>query len=85
MELERDPNGRRRLDGHAMLERDEQVAKMREQGVPFRVIASRLGCSLGSVQKALGRAQARRAEDSVPGSGGLRIWRGSHVVINESC
>jgi hypothetical protein len=23
--------------------------------------------------------------DSVPGSGGLRIWRGSRVVINESC
>jgi len=23
--------------------------------------------------------------DSVPGSGGLRIWRGSRVAINESC
>ncbi|MBU8812448.1 hypothetical protein KL953_26510, partial [Mycolicibacterium goodii] len=23
--------------------------------------------------------------DSVPGSGGLRIWRGSRGVINESC
>ncbi len=25
-----------------------------------------------------------RPQDSVPGSGGLRIWRGSRVVINES-
>jgi hypothetical protein len=24
-------------------------------------------------------------KDSVPGSGGLRTWRGSHVAINESC
>jgi lambda repressor-like predicted transcriptional regulator len=32
------------------------------QGVPFRVIAARLGCSLGSVQKAVRRVQARRGE-----------------------
>ena len=62
MELERDPNMRRRLDGQEMLDRDEQVARLREQGVPFRVIAARLGCSLGSVQKAVRRVQARRAE-----------------------
>ena len=30
--------------------------------MPFRVIAARLGCSLGSVQKAVRRVQARRAE-----------------------
>ena len=53
---------RRRLDGQEMLDRDEQVARPREQGVPFRVIAARLGCSLGSVQKAVRRVQARRAE-----------------------
>jgi MarR family transcriptional regulator, transcriptional regulator for hemolysin len=29
--------------------------------------------------------QDPRRYDSVPGSGGLRIWRGSRVVINESC
>jgi hypothetical protein len=62
MELERDPNMRRRLDGQEMLDRDEQVATLREQGMPFRVIAARLGCSLGSVQKAVRRAHARRAE-----------------------
>ena len=62
MELERDPNMRRRLDGQQMLDRDELVATLREQGVPFRVIAARLGCSLGSVQKAVRRANARRAE-----------------------
>ena len=62
MELERDPNMRRRLDGQEKLDRDEQVARPREQGVPFRVIAARLGCSLGSVQKAVRRVQARRAE-----------------------
>jgi hypothetical protein len=62
MELEKDPNMRRRLDGQEMLDRDEQVATLREQGVPFRVIAARLGCSLGSVQKAVRRAHARRAE-----------------------
>ena len=62
MELQRDPNMRRRLDGQEMLDRDEQVATLREQGVPFRVIAARLGCSLGSVQKAVRRAHARRAE-----------------------
>jgi lambda repressor-like predicted transcriptional regulator len=62
MELESDPNTRHRLDGQEMLERDERVARLREQGVPFRVIAVRLGCSLGSVQKAVRRVQARRAE-----------------------
>ena len=56
-----DPCMRRRLDGQEMLDRDEQVARLREQGVPFRVIAARLGCSLGSVQKAERRVQARRA------------------------
>jgi hypothetical protein len=58
----RDPNMRCRLDGQAMMDRDEQVARLREQGVPFRVIAARLGCSLGSVQKAVRRVQARRAD-----------------------
>ena len=59
---------RRRLDGQAMLHRDEQVATLREQGVSFRVIAARLGCSLGSVQKALRRVQARRADRALAGS-----------------
>ncbi|WP_234787911.1 class I SAM-dependent DNA methyltransferase [Mycolicibacter sinensis] len=29
--------------------------------------------------------EIRAKDDSVPGSGGLRIWRGSRVAINESC
>jgi len=44
-----------------MSERDEEVARLRERGVPFRVIAKRLGCSLGSVQKAVRRVEASRA------------------------
>ena len=32
----------------------------------------------------MGYPTARIDRDSVPGSGGLRIWRGSRVVINES-
>jgi IS30 family transposase len=38
-----------------------QVAALREQHVPFRAIASRLGMSLGSVQKSLRRWQQRQA------------------------
>ncbi len=59
---------RRRLDGQAMLHRDAEVARLREQSVSFRVIAARLGCSLGSVQKALRRVQARRADRALAGS-----------------
>lgn len=62
MSLERSPNTRRRLDGQEMLERDEEIARLRERGVSFRAIALRLGCSLGSVQKAMRRVQARNAE-----------------------
>jgi hypothetical protein len=29
--------------------------------------------------------RAAMGVDSVTGSGGLRIWRGSRVAINESC
>ena len=36
------------------------------------------------VLRAYGEVDAFNADDSVPGSGGLRIWRGSRVVINES-
>jgi hypothetical protein len=51
---ERDP-GRRRLDGEAMRRRDEQIAKLIKAHTPWRVIASRLQISLGSVQKAVAR------------------------------
>ncbi|MFN3007202.1 YbaB/EbfC family nucleoid-associated protein [Mycolicibacterium wolinskyi] len=37
-----------------------------------------------AAQQASFNAALKVAEDSVPGSGGLRIWRGSRVVINES-
>ena len=58
---ERDPGARSRLDGQAMRERDEQVAKLYRAGVPFRAIAARLDMSLGSVQKAVQRIQAGRS------------------------
>ena len=57
MELANDPNDRRRIDAEAQRDRDAEVAKLRRQGVPFRVIAARLGVSLGCVQKAVRRAQ----------------------------
>jgi hypothetical protein len=62
MVLVKDPNDRRRVDGDMQLKRDAQVAALREAHVPFRVIAKRLGMSLGSVQKALRRWQRRQAE-----------------------
>jgi hypothetical protein len=61
MVLVNDPY-RRRVDGDTQLKRDSQVAALREAHVPFRVIAKRLGMSLGSVQKALRRWQRRQAE-----------------------
>ncbi len=62
MVLERDPNMRRRLDGQEMLGRDQEVARLRELNVPLREIAKRLGCSVGSAQKAVERIKRRRAE-----------------------
>lgn len=62
MVLETDPNVRRRLDGQEMLGRDQEVARLRELNVPFREIAKRLGCSVGSAQKAVERIKRRRAE-----------------------
>jgi hypothetical protein len=50
------PGTRRRLDDEAMAARDAQIARMRAAHVPFRVIAARLGCSVGSVQKSLRRS-----------------------------
>jgi hypothetical protein len=61
MELAKDPNDRRRLDGDTALKRDAQVAALREQHVPFREIGRRLGMSLGSVQKSLRRHVQRQA------------------------
>ena len=66
---ERDPTDRTRLDGEAMRERDDRVAALRRQGVPFRVIAARLGMSLGSVQKSVRRTNAKNsAAERVPRS-----------------
>jgi hypothetical protein len=59
MEFERDGNIRRRLDGQEMMERDAEVARLRQQSVSFRVIAARLDMSLGSVQKAVDRVKRR--------------------------
>jgi hypothetical protein len=50
-----EPGARRRLDTQEMRERDAAVARLRRQRVPFRVIAERLGMSLGSVQKSVRR------------------------------
>jgi len=55
MELERDPNMRRRLDGQQMLDRDELVATLREQGVPFRVIAAGACQARGTGAGGIGR------------------------------
>jgi DNA-binding CsgD family transcriptional regulator len=55
---ERDPDYRRRLDAEAMRERDARIAKLLRSRVPFRVIAARLGMSVGSVQKAVARIRA---------------------------
>jgi hypothetical protein len=60
----KDPNDRRRVDAETQLRRDAEVARLRRANVPFRVIAERLGMSLGAVQKALFRAQ--KAEAAVP-------------------
>jgi hypothetical protein len=57
MPFTKGPNDRRRIDREAMNRRDSEVAGMRRQGVPFRVIAERLNMSLGAVQKAVRRAQ----------------------------
>jgi hypothetical protein len=57
---------RLRLAGHEMMERDAEIARLRHQDVPFRVIAERLRCSVGSVQKAVGRVSKRRAAGSAP-------------------
>jgi len=59
MDFEKDPNDRRRVDPQAMRNRDAEVARLRRQGVPFRVIGERLDMSLGAVQKAVRRAQKR--------------------------
>jgi DNA-binding CsgD family transcriptional regulator len=45
------------VDPETQRNRDREVAQLRREGVPFRVIADRLGMSLGAVQKALRRAQ----------------------------
>jgi DNA-binding CsgD family transcriptional regulator len=52
----KDPTARRRLSAEAMLRRDIEVVRLRQQGVTFRAIAARLGMSVGSVQKAVLRA-----------------------------
>ena len=56
---ENDPTGRRRLSAEAMLDRDEQVAALRAQGVSLRQIGARLSMSLASVQLAMRRIQKR--------------------------
>ncbi len=89
MELEQAPNIRQRLNGQEMPERDAEVARLRQLGESFRVIAKRLGCSVGSVQKAVGRIKRRvqveqdldgvsdglsgRVDDEVPPLGSVRF------------
>ena len=57
MDFMKDPNDRRRIDAEAQRERDAEVARMRRANVPFRVIAARLGTSLGAIQKSVRRSQ----------------------------
>jgi DNA-binding NarL/FixJ family response regulator len=56
---ERDPGARPRLDGDAMKVRDREVARLRRQGVSYRMIAARLNMSLGSVQQSVRRNASR--------------------------
>jgi hypothetical protein len=46
-----------KADDETRRRRDAEVARLRSQRVPFRVIAERLGMSLGAVQKAVQRSQ----------------------------
>jgi hypothetical protein len=57
MELTNDLDDRRRVDAQTQRNRDAEVTRMRQAGVPFRTIASRLDMSLGAVQKSLRRSQ----------------------------
>ena len=57
MVFEEDPESRRRVDPETQRERDAEIAELRRQGAPFRVIAQRMGMSLGAVQKSVKRAQ----------------------------
>ena len=57
MSFARDPNDRRRVDAETQHNRDAEIARLRRQDVPFRVIASTLGVSLGAVQKSLIRSR----------------------------
>lgn len=64
MDFEPPSNVRRRLDGHEMMLRDAEIARLRGEGVSFREIARRCGCSLGSVQKAVARINKRWASSA---------------------
>jgi transposase len=66
-----DPGTRRRLDPEQMAARDRAVAKMLRQHTPYRVIASRLGCSLSSVQQAVARLRA----GVQPGHPDRHVWQ----------
>lgn len=48
----------RRLNGRELMERDGEIARLREQEVSFRDIAEQLGCSVGSIQKSMRRNDA---------------------------
>jgi IS30 family transposase len=51
------PNTRRRVDKQLQRDRDTEVARLRRDGVPFRAIATRLGMTLGAVQRAAQRSR----------------------------
>jgi hypothetical protein len=59
----KDPEARKWVSRDAMLKRDAKVVALRSKSppVPYRVIARRLGMSLGGVQKAERRELERRA------------------------
>jgi DNA-binding CsgD family transcriptional regulator len=59
---ERPPDMRRRLPTEQMRRRDAAVDRLLRAGYSYRQIAARLDCSLGAVQKAVGRLrEAKRA------------------------
>jgi DNA-binding CsgD family transcriptional regulator len=62
-----------RLTGEALMRRDDQVAALRGQGLSFRQVARRLGCSLGSVQQSVRRVAQRKPP---PSPDVLAMYRG---------
>lgn len=58
--LPRAPEARRRLPTQAQRDRDRRVEAMLRAGWTYRDVARQLGCSMGAVQRSVGRIRARK-------------------------